>query len=244
MTAASPSLPTPSATDLQRLAALDDSTRRSLYEYVTAQRSPVSRDEAASAVDVDRSVAAYHLDKLVDADLLATSFSRPDGRSGPGSGRPAKHYERVDDELAVNLPPRDYRLAAELLARAAASDRTGHVRQALDESAAAMGREVATNSGTGDLQELLAAQGYEPYDDDGVVRLRNCPFHRLAQEHTDLVCGMNLSLLDGCCQAIDAPMRAVLDPAEGRCCVAFTPTDPELIDRDVADREPTGRDRG
>lgn len=215
----------PSSTSLQKLSCLDDPTRRDLYEHVVAQGTPVSRDEAATAVDVDRSVAAYHLDKLVDAELLSPSFARPEGRTGPGAGRPAKHYERVDGEVAVSLPPRNYRLAAELLARAAAGDRTGQVRQALDESAAAMGREVAAGHDTNDLQELLGAQGYEPYDDDGVVRLRNCPFHRLAREHTDLVCGMNLSLLDACCQAVGAPLRAVPDPAEDRCCVAFVPTD-------------------
>lgn len=186
---------------------------------------PWLRNEAANALEVDQSVAAYHLDKLVTANLLTASFARPDGRGGPGAGRPAKHYERVDDVVAVSLPPRDYRLAAELLARAATSDQSGHVRQALEESAAAMGREVASDSGVTDLQELLASQGYEPYDDDGVVRLRNCPFHRLVREHTELVCSMNLSLLDGASRALHSPLRAVLDPAEGRCCVALVPTD-------------------
>lgn len=218
----SPAAPPPG--DVERLACLEDPTRRALYDHVVIRGEPVSREDAATALDIDRSLAAYHLDKLVDAGLLAPSFARPSGRGGPGAGRPAKHYARVEEELAVTVPPRDYRLAAELLARAATEDASGNVRRALDDTAAAMGREVAAAGDTDDLRHLLASRGYEPLDDNGVMRLRNCPFHRLSRDHTELVCGMNLSLLDGTCRALDAPMRAILDPAPGRCCVAFVPT--------------------
>jgi predicted ArsR family transcriptional regulator len=69
-----------------------------------------------------------------------------------------------------------------------------------------------------ELDTVLAAHGYEPYDDDGTRRLRNCPFHRLATAHTDLVCGMNLALLSALAEAVGAPGEAVLDPAPDRCC--------------------------
>lgn len=219
-----PSAPLDTA-QLAALCSLDDDTRRRLYELVAAANQPVSRDDASAALGIDRSLAAYHLDKLVDEGLLAASFARPEGRSGPGAGRPAKHYERAARELSVSVPPRDYQLAADLLARAAEADATGTVRQALANAAADLGRELAS-SGTGasDLVDHLAKQGFEPYDDDGVIRLRNCPFHRLAQEHTELVCGMNLALLQGLVDAVDAPRTAVLDPAPHRCCVAFPST--------------------
>lgn len=210
---------------LEPLCSLDDPTRRELYEYVVAQHEPVSRDEASAALDLERSTAAYHLDKLVDSGLLAASFARPEGRGGPGAGRPAKHYERSEAEFAVSVPPRDYRLAAELLARAAEADTTGSVRAALEQAAADLGREHAGTVGDGDLRAHLAAHGYEPYHDGDVIRLRNCPFHRLAQEHTELVCGMNLAMLDGLLETTDGSHRARLDPAPGRCCVAFDPAD-------------------
>ncbi|HVI17987.1 MAG TPA: hypothetical protein VM712_06395, partial [Gaiellales bacterium] len=61
----------------------------------------------------------------------------------------------------------------------------------------------------------------------GVV-LGNCPFHDLAATHTELVCGMNLGLLEALLEQragegrADEGRRAVLDPAPGRCCVVLT----------------------
>lgn len=213
-------------TQLDPLCSLDDPTRRRLYEHVVGQLEPVTRDQASAALGIDRSTVAYHLDKLVDGGLLATSFARPEGRGGPGAGRPTKHYERSEREFAVSVPPRDYRLAAELLARATAADTTGVVRAALDRAAGELGRELvgAEGDATPDLLGHLARQGFEPYADGDVVRLRNCPFHRLAQDHTELVCGMNLAMLAGASEATGAWFEARLEPAEDRCCVAFEPT--------------------
>lgn len=214
------------AQQLDPLCSLNDPTRRRLYDYVIAQGEPVTRDQTSEDLGVDRSTVAYHLDKLVDEGLLGASFARPEGRGGPGAGRPAKRYERSDHEFAVSVPPRDYRLAAELLLRAAEADTTGTVRRALDRAAAEFGRDLAANDGegSGDLREHLARQGFEPYEDGELIRLRNCPFHRLAREHIETVCGMNLAMLAGAAEASGGDFEARLDPAESRCCVAFVPT--------------------
>lgn len=218
------------AAQLEPLCRLDDPTRRRLYEYVASQPEPVTRDRASVGLGIDRSTVAYHLDRLVDGGLLTASFARPEGRAGPGAGRPTKHYERSQREFTVSIPARDYHLAAELLARAAAADTTGTVREALDGAAADLGRELvdARAGGTASpgLLERLAQQGFEPYVDDDVVRLRNCPFHRLAQEHTELVCGMNLAMLAAATRAAGAPFEARLEPAVDRCCVALQPSGP------------------
>ena len=71
--------------------------------------------------------------------------------------------------------------------------------------------------------EVLNERGYEPFDDDGTIRLRNCPFDTLAAEHRDLVCTMNLDVLDGTVRALGADLDVALDPAPGRCCVALRP---------------------
>ena len=211
---------------LAALASLEDPTRRRLYELVAASREPVTRDQAAEALGVDRSLAAYHLDRLVAEGLLAASFARPAGRGGPGAGRPAKRYARAEEEFAVTVPARDYRLVAELLARAAEADPSGSVSAALRDAATALGREqAAARAGAGDDASALAAhlaqQGFEPFDDGGVVRLGNCPFHQLARDHTELVCGMNLALLSGVVEALAPGARPRLDPAPDRCCVAI-----------------------
>jgi predicted ArsR family transcriptional regulator len=205
--------------ELTRLAALDEPVRRQLFAYVRGSSEPVSREEAAGAVGISRSLAAYHLDKLVEQDLLSTSYRRPEGRSGPGAGRPAKLYV-AQGEVSVSVPPREYELAAGLLAEAA--ETSDEARTALDAVAARAGRRLGEEQ-KGSLEEALAARGYEPFEDEaGVIRLRNCPFHRLAEQHRDVVCGMNRSYLQGLLDGMDRrDVTASLEPEPGRCCVAI-----------------------
>ena len=70
--------------------------------------------------------------------------------------------------------------------------------------------------------ELLARYGYEPAPAaDGLV-LANCPFHRLAEDYTELVCGMNLDLVDGVLDGLGpGGLGARLDPGPDRCCVTI-----------------------
>ena len=207
-------------TDLAGLASLDDPVRRRLYEYVSDAGRPVSREEAAEAAGITRTLAAYHLDKLAGAGLLATTYRRPPGRTGPGAGRPAKLYQQAKQELAVSVPPREYELLARLLAEAAESDTTGTVRSTLHGVAHDVGRQIGTRAG-GDLATALRGGGYQPHPrDDGAIELLNCPFHRLAQQHRDLVCGLNLRLIEGVITESTRPRaRAELSPRPDRCCV-------------------------
>ncbi|MEU9862497.1 helix-turn-helix domain-containing protein [Streptomyces sp. NPDC047971] len=219
--------------DIEAIAALQDPVRRRLYEYVAAQGREVGRNEAAEAVGVARTLAAHHLDKLTEAGLLESGSRRLTGRSGPGAGRPAKVYTRSKAERSVSLPARDYLTAAELLAEAA--EQAG-----LDAGLCAAARrrgEALRGSAApcGDLDEameMLAARGYEPHRETaedaevvegepeaaGVVRMRNCPFHAVAERFPPLVCGMNLALLEGLLGA-DGPVRARMDARPGECCV-------------------------
>lgn len=209
---------------LAPLCSLEDPTRRRLYDHVVTRGEPVSRDRVSDELGIDRSTVAYHLDRLVDQGLLTASFARPSGRTGPGAGRPAKHYQRSEREFAVSVPPRDYRLAAELFARAAEADTTGTVGPALSQAASDLGRELAAGDDrtAADLLTQLARWGFEPFRDGDVVRLRNCPFKGLAQQHAALVCDMNLALLAGRVDAADAAYEACSDPTDG-CCVALVP---------------------
>jgi predicted ArsR family transcriptional regulator len=211
-------------TDLASLSSLDDPVRRRLYEVVRERAEPVGRDEAAAAAGVGRALAVYHLDKLVEAGLLTASYQRPPGRSGPGAGRPAKLYLRSDREFAVTVPPREYELAARLLVQAVEADPTGRSRAVLLEAARRLGAELAGAAGAAwGLEGALAGHGYEPRrGEDGVIRLRNCPFHQLADQHRDVTCGMNLGLIEGILAGLGADgLRPVLDPRPGHCCVAI-----------------------
>jgi predicted ArsR family transcriptional regulator len=216
------------------LAGLGDPIRRALYRHVAERGVPVSRDDAAKAAGISRPLAAYHLDKLVDDGLLEPRYQRRSGRQGPGAGRPAKHYVRAERQLELSLPARDYAALAELLAGAVEADPSGAAKGALNRAAASLGADLGAEAATralpeGDQDQVLAAvrqalatRGYEPYDDaDGAIRLRNCPFDRIAARHRELVCGANHAMLGALTDRLggDPPVRAVLDPQPGRCCV-------------------------
>ena len=216
--------------DLAAIALLQDPVRRALYGHVVAAGGEVSRNQAAEAVGVQRGLAAFHLDKLVEAGLLEASFRRLGDRRGPGAGRPAKLYRRAAGEVAASLPARTYETAAHLLAEAV--DQTGadlELQAAARRAGQAAGRgQAAAGPGPGGaaIEQVLEARGYEPYRDVAGLRLRNCPFARLSHEFPVLVCAMNLALIEGLLDGMgEQPGRAVMDPGPGRCCVAITSKD-------------------
>jgi predicted ArsR family transcriptional regulator len=223
---------------LTGLAGLGDPIRRALYRHVADRGVPISREEAAQAAGISRPLAAYHLDKLVDDGLLEPRYHRRGGRRGPGAGRPTKHYVRADRQIELSLPARDYAALAELLAGAVEADPSGTASAALNRAAATLGAELGTEAASGvapdgdpdqvlaAVRQALAARGYEPYDGpDGTIRLRNCPFDRIAAQHRQVVCGANHAMLQALTDQLDGgpgTVRAVLDLQPGRCCVTLT----------------------
>ena len=207
-------------------AALADPLRRKLYRFVVQATEPVGRDEAATEAGIGRSLAAYHLDQLVDDGLLEASFARRSGKTGPGAGRPAKLYQRADIEVTVQLPPRDDALVAHLLASAVEADSSGEARAALRTATRAAGRSLGRTLSSGsvdDVVEALDERGYAPIVDEDGIRLRNCPFHHLVGKHLDLVCSLNHDLLGAAVNTAKVGLRAELDPQPGQCCVVLRP---------------------
>jgi predicted ArsR family transcriptional regulator len=202
------------------ISALADPVRAAVYDAVVRHEEPVGRDLVAEHTGLARSTAAFHLDRLAASGLLVISYARPAGRTGPGAGRPAKLYRRADSEVAVSVPARSYDLMAGLLATAieqsAADGRP--VLEALRAAATDAGRTSGAHAGSFDA--LLTSTGYEPaYAEDGVVMM-NCPFHRLAEAHTEVVCAANHAFLCGAAAATGRdPADVVLEPGAGRCCV-------------------------
>jgi predicted ArsR family transcriptional regulator len=219
---------------ISAVAALNEPIRRALYAYVVQATGPVGRDEAAGAVGIARELAAFHLDKLLDEGLLAVEYRRLSGRTGPGAGRPAKLYRPSGRQVQVILPERRYDLVARLMAEGleepggdpqAAVDRAARrFGQTLGEEARwELGRRASTSRLLEKACEVLRDYGFEPLNADAEIRLRNCPFEAIAQDHTALVCGMNLALAEGLLNGLGADGVDVrLDPLPGTCCVAFT----------------------
>jgi predicted ArsR family transcriptional regulator len=222
------------AASVSGVSALAEPLRRRLYLYVVAQPDAVGRDQAAAEVGLARHTAKFHLDRLVEEGLLDTEFRRLTGREGPGAGRPAKLYRRTDKELAVSLPERHYDLLSRILATAVAEATasggdvgTIAARVARDEGAAWGGSHRLPDPDELErLASALAEGGYEPWIDERTMFLRNCPFHRVAQAQTELVCGLNLEFVSGVATGAGCSgIATALDPGDDRCCVSATPQD-------------------
>ena len=172
------------------MAILSEPRRREVYDFVAAHDDPVTRDDVAEGLTIARSLAAFHLDKLADVDLLEVSFGRPPGRTGgPGAGRPSKRYvvSHTQIDVSVAAPPLRHRRPDPGEGRGVDSRRgssgprgrdDGRPRRGarLGEAHAAPGR-TTTQRALPDVEETLATVGYQPAIEGTSVRLRNCPFH-------------------------------------------------------------------
>jgi predicted ArsR family transcriptional regulator len=218
------------------LAALSDPTRRRLYFFVASRLEGAGREEAAEAVGITRALAAFHLDRLVEDELLVAGYRRLTGRSGPGAGRPAKIYRRSTRQLAVSLPQRNYELLARLLAQAMMGGEGASSSAALADAAHELGtnlgiqarRQAGPRAGRDRLLAEAAAVlndcGFEAAREDACLCLRNCPFSPLSGQFTEVVCAMNLSLMQGVISGLRVKgMEAALAPSPERCCVVFQP---------------------
>lgn len=205
------------------VASLSDPARLALYELVSRSEDAVSKDAAAAAVGLSRSTTGFHLDRLAEEGLVQVEFRRTSGRTGPGSGRPAKLYRRADNEVSVSLPERHYDVVADVLARGIEiSLETGAgIADALEQVAQDAGRTFA--EGAESLDESLERSGFEPIREGNDVVLGNCPFAALAREHSELVCHVNRHLVEGMRAETHDPRAVLSDPGAGRCCVRVTP---------------------
>jgi predicted ArsR family transcriptional regulator len=228
---------------VRAIAALEEPNRRRLYEMVAGAHDDVSRDQAADRLGMSRELAAFHLDRLVEAGLLEVGYRRLSGRTGPGAGRPAKLYRRARRDLAVSYPPRHYDVLADLFAeglteleREVGAETVGRALaaparargRAVGEAAAVTARDRDTGTAherlVASLRTVLAGAGYEPTTDEtGALALCNCPYRAVAEEHRDLTCGTNFAWAQGVVDGLGDPaLAAEFVPGTERCCVRFS----------------------
>ena len=204
-----------------------------MYEYIRAARRPVTRDEAAAAVGISRKLAAFHLDKLVDAGALRAHY-RP-VETVRRVGRSPKVYEPSGVDIRVSIPQRSHDMLAGILLDAVVSeDRGENAREAAERVAREHGEQIGAEerdrARPGRLGaeraltlagKLLSERGFEPDRESATcLRLRNCPFHPLTAKAPELVCGLNHAFISGMVDGLQAStVTAVLDPRAGECCV-------------------------
>ncbi|MFF7975684.1 helix-turn-helix domain-containing protein [Streptomyces sp. NPDC007905] len=245
--------PTPPAeaanTAIDSVSVLSEDSRRRMYTFIRRARRAVTRDEAAASVGISRKLAAFHLDKLVDAGLLRARYETPGGIRKVG--RRPKVYEPTDGQITVSIPDRRHELLADLLVDAVLSEGADETAaQAAMRTAEKRGRQMGEavrdetrpgrlgpERGLTACERLLDRFGYEPVRETPTqLRLRNCPFHPMAAKAPDLVCGMNRAFLSGYLNGLEVSgVEAVLAPEPGECCVRLCPSDTERDDEMAQD---------
>jgi predicted ArsR family transcriptional regulator len=198
--------------DAQKLtSALADSTRFSIYQYVSNSREPVTVQDVAEHFSIHPNVARLHLTKLEDVNLLSSASDK----SGKG-GRPSRLYSLSDQVVSLQFPPRDYRLLADIAIESILS-----LGEAGEAALTKMGYRMGTEMAKRALKEfpldenkasfeeklehihrLVVAQGLKPDIEalqDGRLRFRvfNCTFSETAKRYPSSVCRMHNALLTG-----------------------------------------------
>jgi len=207
-------------------------SRAHVLDLLRAAGSPAGVREIADQAGLHPNTARFHLDALVDAGLAARA---PKERTTPG--RPSTAYRAVAGGETVGR--RRYRLLAEMLTSLIAG-----MLPKPGEAAGEAGREwgrylteppppyqrLDAGKAVGRLTATMAEIGFAPEAvTDGTryqLRLRQCPFREVAENHQDVVCQLHLGLMQGALAQMRAPVTADrLQPfAEPSLCIAYLAT--------------------
>lgn len=213
-------------TDPPQVANLGDSRGRVLDVLVSAG-DPLGVGEVATRVGLHPNTVRFHLDGLVEQDLVERGVEERDT-----PGRPRTLYRARTDQSGAG--PRSYQFLAQILAGSMAGQPKqagGAAVQAGEEWGRFLVdrpepfRRVDKDTATRRLTEVLDAIGFAPESVTSGRRrqilLRHCPFREVAEHHRDVVCGVHLGLMRGVLAELDAPLDVDrLDPfVEPHLCV-------------------------
>ena len=233
----------PVAIDPLTHRALAGASRVRILEYLRARRTALTAAEIAAAVGLHANTVRLHLDQLGDAGLVArdvearTTPGRPRVLfaavvPGPGphpaDGAPEDGYRQLAGVLAAQIESSSPRAADDAARAGRAWGRTLTERRDVLDPAAA----------TDHLVRLMDRLGFAPSASAGSIELHRCPFRQVAEEHSAVVCGVHLGLMQGALETLDAPLRADrLEPfrTPDLCVAHLTP---------VPDAPPTPRTEG
>ncbi len=209
-------------------SSLGDTTRRGIFISVRESADPMTASQIAALFDIHPNVARHHLDRLVSDGYLRVTHRRPEGRSGPGAGRPAKHYEPTDKSISLQFPARRYDLLIDLLVRVIERLAPEDAPEVVEEIGTEYGREIAAELGLPDdagyeaaalaVAKAMTGVGFEIEADADGRRLltKYCPFGEAAKAHPHLVCRLDQGIVKGLLEAgRQRPVAVVMPHAEG-----------------------------
>jgi predicted ArsR family transcriptional regulator len=212
---------------------LGDATRRGIYISVREAPEPATASQIAELFGIHSNVARHHLDRLVADGYLQVTRRRAEGRTGPGAGRPAKHYEPTPKPVSVEFPARRQDLLAELLLRVLARVAPGEASTVAEQIGFEYGRTLADEIGFPDdagyeaaaraVAKALMGVGFEVEALPGGHRLvtRFCPFGETATNHPEVVCRLDQGIVRGLLESAHRKNVVVVTPHEnaGEVCI-------------------------
>ncbi|PZS39409.1 MAG: ArsR family transcriptional regulator [Pseudonocardiales bacterium] len=225
--------------DVQALLAPDavpplGPSRARVLDLLRSAGTPLGVQEVADQAGLHPNTARFHLDALEEAGLATRA---PAARSSPG--RPSMAYRAVDGGTPGL---RRYRLLAEMLTSLIAG-MMPEPGQAATEAGREWGRYLTeqpapyrrldADEAIGRLTTTLEDIGFAPEAvTDGTqhqIRLRQCPFREVAENHQEVVCSLHLGLMQGALDRMRAPLTADrLQPfAQPSVCIAYLTARPE-----------------
>jgi len=182
--------------------ALGDNTRYAIYLELARSPQSLTTAQISEGLGLHPNTVRPHLERMRDAGLLEVEVS---GRGDVG--RPQHRYSIAPDAPSLGLEPPTMPVLARMVLTMA--QRLG----ADADDAAAVGRAegaaraVPFERAPSTLEALVAdldRLGFDPVvtealddDESAVVAFANCPFASLAEQHSELVCGLHRGLVAG-----------------------------------------------
>ena len=216
-------------------------SRVAVLEVLRRSGGPLGVLELAEVMGLHPNTVRKHLELLLEYGHVT--------RLRDESGKPGRPRQVYALAAMAASPQRNYRMLASVMA--------SYLRGTEDPTAAAQeagrkfGAELVelwtsdetrptTAASVERIVRMLDEIGFQPEvtADRSAIRLRHCPFHELARDQPDIVCGIHLGLIRGALEQLGAPVEATrllpfITPT--LCVVELEPPPP----RRVGGSEPT-----
>ena len=205
--------------DTEQLLAAEDASplgrsRSDVLDMLRAAEGPLGVREVAARMGLHQNTARFHLEALVESGL---AVRQTEDRETPG--RPRIGYRATAD--APN-GRRRYRLLAEMLTTLIAGTMASPGKAA-EEAGREWGsylteqpppyQRLTAEESVAKLTAIMAEIGFAPQAEaDGggryQLRLLQCPFREVAQQHKEVICSLHLGLMQGALTRMRAAVSA------------------------------------
>jgi len=209
--------------------------RAALLALLRERGVPLATDEIAQAMGLHPNTVRAHLDVLLREGKVTAGTDQRGSRGRPrdlftatGAPEPEESYANLAAALAAQLESLGVDAGAQAVEagkrwagweRAPRSDEPGSgttpARPSPSDTA------PVSDSPADEVLAVLRRTGFAPElaADGATIVLHHCPFGELAGEHTDVVCGAHLGLIQGTLDRVSPGARAQLTPfvAPGLC---------------------------